>query len=128
MTSLQWSDSYSVDNPDIDAQRQKWISICNTMQNTLRYGTPEEVAGAGHEALMEMMVYANYHFRQEEDYMRLIGYPDINKHLRLHKNFEYMVYQFNRNLNESRELVLNAKILQLIEKSRLLEVGLFQDR
>lgn len=116
MTSIQWSDYYSVDNQEIDAQHQKWISICNTMQTTLLYGTPEEVEDAGHRALMEMMAYADYHFRHEENYMRSIGYPEINKHLKLHKNFEYLVYQYNRNVNDSHKLVLNTQVLQLVEK------------
>lgn len=116
MTSIQWSDSYSVDNQDIDEQHKQWIYICNSMQTTLQFGTPDEVSGAGHQALMKMIDYAKYHFRQEEDYMRSIGYPDFVRHHRLHENFEYLVYQFNRNVNESSELVLNEKILLLIQR------------
>jgi len=69
MINVQWDDSYTGNDPEIDEQHQKWISLCNRMQSTLLNGTLDEVADAGHKDLVEMMEYAKYHFHQEERYM-----------------------------------------------------------
>ncbi len=116
MGTIQWKDSYSVDHPEIDAQHREWISIYNKLHSTLLNGTSDEVCAASHKTLKEMMDYAEYHFRLEKEYMESIGYPDIVKHCRLHKDFDNLIYQHNRKVEEGSQLVVNATVLGVIKE------------
>jgi len=112
MSTIQWQDSYSVNKPEIDKQHQEWIAIYNRKHSVLLSGTPE----AGNKVLKEMMDYTYYHFHQEEDLMRSFDFPGIVQHRRLHKDFDNLVYQQYRKVNERRGLVLNPEILAIIKE------------
>jgi hemerythrin-like metal-binding protein len=45
----------------------------------------------------ELVYYSDYHFKAEEQYMREIGYKDIDKHISEHKYFTEWVIDFKRN-------------------------------
>ena len=122
MSTIQWQDSHSVNNPEIDKQHQEWIAIYDRMHSVLLSCTPE----AGSKVLKEMMDYTYYHFHQEEDLMRSLGYPGIIQYCRLHKDFDNLVYQQYRAVNERRELVLNSDILGTV-KEWLLDHILVED-
>ena len=77
MSAIQWGDPFNVNHPQIDAQHQKWISICNKMHSILLYGTRDEIGSVGRRALQEMMDSTCHHFHPEEDFLRLIGYPGV---------------------------------------------------
>ena len=61
-----------------------------------------------------MQDYANYHFRQEEQYLQEIHYPDLVAHRRLHTDFDDQVYSYNRKIR-SGELILNSEVISLLK-------------
>jgi hemerythrin len=115
MAEIIWNDSYSVNNAVIDAQHKEWIAIYNKLDRILLQGSNDEVSTAAADALQAMQDYANYHFRQEEQYLQEINYPDLVAHKRLHTDFDDQLYGYNKNLRNGK-LVLNSEVIAILKK------------
>lgn len=114
MAQITWNDSYSVNNDIIDAQHQEWIAIYNKLDHDLLTGGSGDLATAAADALQAMQDYANYHFRQEEQYLQEINYPDLVVHKRLHTDFADQLYGYGRQLRNG-QLVLNSELVSILK-------------
>jgi hemerythrin-like metal-binding protein len=114
MSQITWNDSYSVNNDAIDAQHKEWIAIYNRLDQTMLDGSLQDLSKVREESLQAMQDYASYHFRQEEEYMREIGYPDIVAHKRLHTDFDDQLFNYHRMISNG-ELVLNTELISIIK-------------
>lgn len=114
MAQIIWNDSYSVKNDIIDSQHKEWIAIYNRLDQVLLQGSGSEVAKAAAEALKAMQDYANYHFRQEEQYLKEINYPALVAHRRLHTDFDDQLYNYGRQLRNG-QLVLNSELVSILK-------------
>ena len=114
MPQIVWDDSFSVNNETIDEQHRQWIAIFNRMHDVMLSGTTEELSDAAVEALRAMEEYASYHFKAEEEYMAGIGYPGLVEHKRLHKDFDNLIFQMNKE-SESGRIVLNTSLIKTIK-------------
>ena len=67
MSIIEWDDSYSVNNDEIDKQHKEWIDIYNKMHDSMmsRESSIEQTT----EILQAMSNYAQNHFNYEEEYM-----------------------------------------------------------
>lgn len=113
MDKIQWDESFSVKNQEIDDQHKEWISIFNRIHNILLSSKEEELRSISSDCLKAMNDYAEYHFRFEEEYLRKINYPELFEHRRLHKDFASQLYQSKRAVDEG-EVLLNSKIIKII--------------
>jgi len=114
MSQITWDDSYSVGNDAIDSQHKEWVAIYNRLDHAILHGSPGDLDKAREGILQAMMEYASYHFRQEEQYMREMGYPDIVAHKRVHTDFDDQLYQYHRMVRNG-ELVLNSELITIIK-------------
>jgi hemerythrin len=126
MSQITWNDSYSVNNEEIDAQHKEWIAIYNKLDHTLLNGSGQEVFTLAADSLQAMQEYADYHFREEEQYMREINFPFLVEHRRLHSDFEDELYKYNRSIR-SGELILNTEVISIV-KNWLLHHILHEDQ
>jgi hemerythrin-like metal-binding protein len=126
MPQIEWDDSFSVNNTEIDDQHKKWIAIYNKMHVTLTKGARKALGDIAADSLKEMQDYARYHFDFEEEYMREIKYPGLVEHMRKHKDFDTQIYECNRDIREGK-IVLNTEIIKLI-KDWLLDHILNEDK
>jgi hemerythrin-like metal-binding protein len=78
------------------------------------------------EVLQAMNEYTQNHFSYEEEYMREINFPDIVAHRRTHKDFESLIYSYNRDIDAGK-MVLNTKVMKLI-RNWLLEHITVEDK
>ncbi len=124
MSKIEWDDSFSVNNAEIDGQHQKWITIHNNLHESIVNGSEHQKPGA--EALKAMQDYAHYHFSFEEEYMDKINYPNLIEHHRIHKDFDNLIYTFYRDAQEGK-FVLDTKIMKIL-KNWLLEHILKEDQ
>jgi hemerythrin-like metal-binding protein len=124
MSIIEWDDSLSVNHTEIDNQHKEWIDIYNKMHDSMmaRESSIEQTM----EILQSMNEYAQRHFSYEEEYMRKIDFPDIVAHRRSHKDFESLIYSYNRDI-EAGKVVLNTKIIKLI-RNWLLEHITVEDK
>jgi hemerythrin len=126
MSKIEWNDSFSVNNIEIDNQHKEWIEIFNnlhegltTTDNTVDKDTTADVLEAMHE-------YSQKHFSFEEEYMHKNNFPDFIGHHRIHKDFDSLIYSYNRDIREGK-VVLNSQILKII-KNWLLDHILIEDK
>jgi hemerythrin len=126
MSEIEWDDSFSVNNIEIDNQHKQWIAIYNKMYEGLIAADCNAYQDTAAEVLQAMLDYTRKHFLFEEEYMREIDYPDITKHYRIHKDFDSQIYSYSRDLREGK-VVLNSQILKLIE-NWLLDHILIEDK
>jgi len=63
-----------------DSQHQELFRIVDSLT------TPE-----GRKALDRLRAYVDYHFSMEEEYMRELGFPGTEAHVRAHRAFEKKV-------------------------------------
>lgn len=113
MSRIDWEESYSVNNTEIDNQHKNWVAIYNDLHETLIRGDMQEISTTTASTLQKMLDYARYHFNFEEEYMQKINYPDLVSHRRIHKNFDTEIYNYYRAMLDG-QLVLNTTIMKLI--------------
>lgn len=83
---LAWSDSLSTGFRDIDLQHKKLISIIDDVFQTVRDPGPEYSLAMA-KALKALTDYTEYHFSEEENFMRVNSYPGLEGHRAQHNDF-----------------------------------------
>jgi len=81
---ITWNESYSVSNTEMDMQHKKLISIINKLFDSFKDGN---AASMSEEILNEMIEYANYHLKSEEELLQKYNYPEIENHEKIHQSF-----------------------------------------
>ncbi|MCD6173797.1 MAG: hemerythrin family protein [Sulfurimonas sp.] len=79
---VHWEDNYSIGIDFIDTQHQKLFEIVNKLYDLEESpNIKEEIR----EILYAFKDYTIVHFRDEEEYMKSIGYPGLQKHHEIHE-------------------------------------------
>lgn len=91
MVMFHWRESLSLDVPAIDDDHKQLINLLNRLHLTSLAGDDKEAVGG---VLWELMQYTIRHFRREEMLMRLSGYPDYERHQRMHQALGERVRQY----------------------------------
>lgn len=81
MAQIEWSSSYACGVPAIDAQHQELFGRVNALLDACAKGRG---SGALKLALEFLDAYCTEHFRLEERFMRMHGYPEWEAHAKLH--------------------------------------------
>ncbi len=126
MPKIEWNESFSVNNKEIDQQHQKWLEIFNKLHESLLKGKASDYKSLNINTLKEMLDYAKFHFDFEEKYMRQIDFPDLIPHRRLHRDFDTQIYQYYREAKNG-HIVLNTTIIKII-KNWLLQHIMVEDQ
>jgi hemerythrin len=81
--AVPWDDAYKIGIKSIDNQHKKLFELVNRLYD-LKEGknTKEELR----IILYEFSDYVKVHFKDEEEYMSSIGFPEAKEHRELHKN------------------------------------------
>ena len=80
---VQWSDSMSVGNMHIDEQHKILIDTINQLASAESQNDRPLVS----MIIDELVSYAAFHFQFEEQLMKDCGYPELEKHRRVHQGF-----------------------------------------
>jgi len=62
-----------------------------------------EEPGRGVELFEKLHEYVNHHFKLEEKYMEVTGYPDMDRHVRLHNIFVEKIEKMEQSKNILKE-------------------------
>lgn len=82
---LIWNEQYNIGVPIIDKEHKKLLHILNKLFD---FGQEEEKSHfACQEAIKYFKDHAIEHFADEEAYMASIGYPGLEAHKRIHRDF-----------------------------------------
>jgi len=112
MPLMNWKDEYSVNNEELDSHHKKLFSILNRL-----YGECLEVDAVNcvGPKLDELLAYADYHFKAEEQYMRRLEYFEIDDHIEMHNGFAYKLEEIKR-IPHASQLELTRELIVFIGK------------
>jgi hemerythrin-like metal-binding protein len=106
---FEWTKEMSVDEEKIDGQHQKLLTQVNKIIDALFYGISSTELT---EAVDYFNEYISEHFSYEEEYMKKIGYPNIDDHIKKHKdfisNYEKIKDEFTKGVDQE-QLVLEME-------------------
>lgn len=110
MALIQWNESLSVNVAEIDHQHQVLIGMINELHEAMRLGKGKEVLG---KIIQGMVNYTATHFKTEEKYFDLFGYPAAEAHKQEHATFIRKVSEF-RDGFEAGKLGLSLEVMNFL--------------
>ncbi|MDW8131606.1 MAG: bacteriohemerythrin [Bryobacterales bacterium] len=90
---LEWKGDYSVGVERLDAQHRKLFDYFNELEGAMRKGRGRDVIG---QVLANLASYTREHFRQEEELMRRVAFPALERHRQAHEAFVARVQELVR--------------------------------
>lgn len=107
-----WSDDYLIGIENIDNQHKEFFSIAYQFYNECLADEGDECI---HDTLKFFGNYARKHFKAEEAFMKIIEYPQLEKHIKLHMDFldSYSDLMFEFKQSGATEKMVN-KILSIV--------------
>ena len=91
MEKLVWSEDYSVGFATLDQDHKIIFKLMNSLVDLGEVSSSSEEIS---DALTAMTEYAVGHFKREEEYMRTVGFPDIERHAQDHMVFSETTVKF----------------------------------
>ena len=98
---LIWRSEYNINNFKIDSEHQKLFAIAREAINVTKLKDDIEINTKLKEIITKLFDYVNYHFKNEEEYMTEISYPESSNHKILHENILEMLKELISNINNS---------------------------
>lgn len=95
MPNIIWSETLSIGKMEIDAEHKQLIRIANSLLRAMQEGRKKNDFA---KILHELREYTVFHFTNEEEYMRSIGYPDLNNHIEEHNTLKRRVKDFQHSV------------------------------
>lgn len=87
--AIPWDDKYLLGIKEVDIQHRKLFDLVNKLYGLDENSTKDELR----VILYAFSDYVKTHFKDEEAYMLLIGYPDLKKHKKIHESIVEMLRQ-----------------------------------
>ncbi|ECL9213600.1 bacteriohemerythrin [Campylobacter jejuni] len=117
----KWDKTFSVHNAKIDEQHKKLFELAGKVEYLIDKPVYKDDVKA---LLAEFFNYMKDHFNDEEKYMKLIGYPDLEEHKRIHKEIIQSMIDLIKNIKSTNDL---KEKLYTVSKKWLLEHILYED-
>ncbi|MCX6625449.1 MAG: bacteriohemerythrin [Acidobacteria bacterium] len=106
-----WRPSYSVGDPDIDAQHQQLIRMIDTLHGSMVSKRGDDsLAGL----LAELIEYTHTHFLHEERLMIQTGYPSALSHRNEHDRLRKAVMDFQKDL-EAGKAMISVRLMSFLK-------------
>ncbi|MCX8070540.1 MAG: bacteriohemerythrin [Thermodesulfovibrionales bacterium] len=106
LKKIEWSKNFFTGHKEVDLQHQYFVELINR----IIWDILELKDNNYHIMLMEELVmYANFHFKSEENILYKLGYPDLTEHKKLHMELidtlSSKIVFFKEGSNKSLELI-----------------------
>jgi len=92
-----WKDEYSVGIESVDDQHKYLVNLINRIKAAVEDNDSVAIV----DSVLDMKVYAEVHFNEEEALMRKTGYPALEQHAGLHRGFLNKADMFLDDLEKS---------------------------
>ncbi len=110
MDLIDWSDSLSVKNVELDEQHKKIISLINDLHSALLKGRSNEILD---DILTELVNYTKEHFSAEEKLFETLDYPGAEAHIAKHHEFVEKVSSFKLDHKKQR-VALSVDVMEYL--------------
>ena len=110
MSQFTWDNKYSVGSEELDNHHKKLFALFNKLDESCLDKDSRITLGP---IVDELVSYFTYHLVAEEQYMRNIGYKDIDKHILEHKIFIDSISKQQQKLDINDTVVTNEFIVYL---------------
>ncbi len=110
MPLFRWYKKYSVNNEELDNHHKKLFDIFNRMYDKCLHAN---TADCRCEIIDELIAYAGYHFKAEEQYMADTGYKDIDRHILLHRDYLREVMEMQK-ARDKHDYDLTKKLIEFL--------------
>lgn len=107
---VQWSDSMSVGNLHIDEQHKILIDTINQLASAESQNDRPVVS----MIIDELVSYAAFHFQYEEQLIEDGGYPELDKHRRIHQSFVDWIADIREQFIYHRRAQFGERILNFL--------------
>lgn len=84
MARIEWDPALGTGDDQVDAERRALYELVAEMDRRVTAGDTSELVD---ESLLRVLAYAQEHFGHEEELMARVGYPDLERHQQLHREF-----------------------------------------
>ncbi len=111
MTLITWSDSYSVNSPEMDAQHKKLVAMINELHDAMKDGHGKEALGHTLDGLIN---YAAVHFADEEKLMAKVGFAELPAHKLEHEAFVKKALKLQADFHAD-EVVLSFTVMEFLK-------------
>ncbi|MGM0376761.1 MAG: bacteriohemerythrin [Bacteroidota bacterium] len=108
---IKWTEDLSVGHETLDKEHQKWISLLNDFYQGLMDGKSKDKLTVLVEGMLD---YTKYHFANEEQYMKSIGYPDFDAHKEKHDFYIEKINEFYEKIKKD-ELILSLEVTNFLK-------------
>lgn len=79
---IEWSESLEIGDPVVDSEHRYMVHLINNLHEQYIGGT---LGGSLAKVFTHLAQYVRVHFENEESLMAAIGYPDLQKHRKEHR-------------------------------------------
>jgi len=93
MPLIQWNDALSVKIDKFDDQHKKLVGLINELHTAMSQGKGKEIIS---HAINAMIDYTRTHFKDEEAFMKMHNYPELNAQQKAHAQFVDKVLDFKK--------------------------------
>lgn len=107
METIQWSESISVNNYEIDNQHKNLIQLTNNLILNSNAKVNSEIIG---ETLQKLLKYIKEHFKDEEELLEKCNYPKLEEHKKEHKKFVLKIVRFCKDVLDGKSTVTEEMI------------------
>lgn len=111
MVKIDWSPSFSVGVRSLDAQHKRIVDMINYLLSDPDVTVRSETIS---ELLSRLTIYAEDHFRDEENLLEEYDYPDLARQKEEHRAYRLKVVALCRDTMEHYDLV-PADLLQFMK-------------
>ncbi len=85
---MKWQNSFSTGIRKIDEEHKILVEMLNDLETSMYSDREDKVLAS---VLRNLVDYVKFHFKSEEEVMKKIGFPDLQRHRKLHKNLVHEV-------------------------------------
>ncbi len=111
MSLITWQTQYEIGVEAIDEQHRSLVALINKLYDARNTEANEAIVK---EAIIQLVDYTHMHFRDEENLMKKINYPEYEEHLSIHTILINKVFLLLHNMRHSQSKVADD-LLEILQ-------------
>ena len=108
MHVINWTDDLSVGVDVVDADHKRLVDMMNTLFVACYADQGPTVLGP---IVTELLDYTNEHFRREGEAMEKHGFPELERHRKLHEKLTGKVQEIQQSIRTGADTALSNEVL-----------------